>query len=313
MKDSAKRALKGADFLSLKTFEPAAIELILSEAERIKSEGFKHVRLLANRSIGLLFEKPSTRTRASFEVAVVKLGGHPMYLSGSELQVKRGETLGDTGKVLSRYIDGLVVRTFGQDRLEEIAAAAEVPVINALTDECHPCQALADMLTISEYKGGLEGVRLAYVGDGNNVCHSLMRAGTKLGMAVAVATPPGREPLDRIVDECKAYCEAYDSTLSIGTDALKATADADVIYTDVWVSMGDVDTPATIDEFVPYRVDSALVENAADDAIVMHCLPAHRGEEITDEVLDGSRSVVWDQAENRLYAQAALLALIYGE
>jgi len=313
MKDSAKRALRGSDFLSLKPFEPAAIELILAEAARVKSEGLKHSRPLAGRAVGLLFEKPSTRTRASFEVAVVRLGGHPMYLSGSELQVKRGETLGDTGKVLSRYLDGLVVRTFGQDRLEEIASAAEVPVINALTDECHPCQALADMLTISEYKGGLEGIMLAYVGDGNNVCHSLMRAGTKLGMAVAVATPPGKGPHQSIVDECKAYCEAYGSTLEVGTDAVEAATDADVIYTDVWVSMGEEDVPVTVKEFLPYRVDSDLVGHAADDAIVMHCLPAHRGEEITDEVLDGSRSVVWDQAENRLHAQTALLALIYGE
>lgn len=299
--------------MSLKQFEPAAIEVILDEAEKIKREGLKHSRPLAGKSIGLLFEKPSTRTRVSFEVAVVRLGGHPMYLSGSELQVKRGETLGDTGKVLSRYIDGLVIRTFGHDRIEEIAGAAQIPVINALTDECHPCQALADVLTISEYKGGIRGVRLAYVGDGNNVCHSLMRAGTKLGMIVTVATPSGRQPMPEIVDECMSYCDAYGSELSVCIDPCDAVRDVDVIYTDAWVSMGSDEAPDLVaGEFVPYQVNSELVAQGAEDAIVMHCLPAHRGEEITDEVLDGPRSVVWDQAGNRLHAQVALLALMFG-
>jgi ornithine carbamoyltransferase len=309
----SKHKLRGSDFLSLKALDGSELEDFLEEAVRLKHEGLKGVRPLAGRVVGLLFEKPSTRTRVSFEVAILRLGGHPMALGSGELQLGRGETIEDTGRVLSRYLDGLVIRTFGQDRLEAIAAASDVPVINALTDESHPCQALADVMTILEYKGALNGLKLAYLGDGNNVAHSLMRAGTKLGMEVWIATPPDHGPLEAVVEECREYAEIYGGGLAIGSDPVLAARDADVVYTDVWVSMGQEASKVLLtDEFAQFRVDSELVELAREDVMVMHCLPAHRGQEITDEVLDGSHSAVWDQAENRLHAQVALLAAVYG-
>lgn len=308
-----KHKLRGSDFLSLKPLDGDELEDLLEEAMRLKREGTKGYRPLAHKVIGLLFEKPSTRTRVSFEVAVLRLGGHPLVPSSKELQLGRGETIGDTARVLSRYLDGLVVRTFGHERLEEIAEASGVPVINALTDLCHPCQALADMLTVLEYKGSLRGLKLVYVGDGNNVAHSLMRAGTKLGMEVELATPEGREPLREIVDECLEYCDIYGGSLKLGNDPVETVSNADIVYTDVWVSMGmeggEDKAPAAFERF---QVNSELISGARDDVMVMHCLPAHRGREITDEVIDGSNSAVWDQAENRLHAQVALLGMIYG-
>lgn len=306
--------MRAADFLSLQPYDGGELEDLLEEALRLKGEGTKGRRPLSGKAVGLLFEKPSTRTRVSFEVAVLRLGGHPMVLSEGQLQLGRGESIEDTGRVLSRYLDGLVVRTFGQDRLEALAAACGVPVINALTDECHPCQALADMLTIVENRGSARGLKLAYVGDGNNVAHSLMRAGTKLGMGVTISTPPGREPLERITAECMEYASLYGSTLEVGVDPAAGVEGADVVYTDVWVSMGSEpgEERELREEFGPYQVNEELLSGAADEVIVMHCLPAHRGQEITDEVMDGSRSVVWEQAENRLHAQVALLSLIFG-
>ncbi|MCJ7745028.1 MAG: ornithine carbamoyltransferase, partial [Actinobacteria bacterium] len=211
-----RHKLRGADFLSLKPLDGGELESLIEESIKLKQEGVKGHRPLANKVISLLFEKPSTRTRVSFEVAILRLGGHPMVLVGQGLQLERGESIEDTGRVLSGYVDGLVVRTFGQDRLEALAGASGVPVVNALTDQCHPCQALADMLTVFEYKGRLKGLKLAYVGDGNNVTHSLMRAGTKLGMNIAVATPKGREPLDFIIEECREYCDIYGGSLEVG-------------------------------------------------------------------------------------------------
>lgn len=306
--------MRSSDFLSLKPLDGDELEDLLEEALRLKNEGTRGHRPLSGKAIGLLFEKPSTRTRVSFEVAVLRLGGHPMMLSEGQLQLGRGETVEDTGKVLSRYLDGLIVRTFGQGRLEALAEACDIPVINALTDECHPCQALADMLTIIEYKGSARGLKLAYVGDGNNVTHSLMRAGTKLGMNLTVSTPPGREPLAEITDECREYASLYGGSLEVGVDPVAGVAGADVVYTDVWVSMGSepADEDELLREFAPFQVNEGLLAGAADDVIVMHCLPAHRGLEITDEVMDGSRAVVWDQAENRMHAQVALLSMIYG-
>ncbi len=306
-----KHKIRGADFLSLEGLDGEELSDILSEALRIKKEGTKGHRPLAGKAVGLLFEKPSTRTRVSFEVAVLRLGGHPMMLT--DLQLGRGETLQDTGAVLSRYLDGLVVRTFGQDRLEALAEAADVPVVNALTDLCHPCQALADMLTILEYKGGFSGLKLAYLGDGNNVAHSLMRAGARLGMAVVVATPKGHGPDAAITRESEEIAELRGGSVQVGNDPVEAAVAADVLYTDVWVSMGDDADPEQVRRlFGGFQLNSELLQVANDDAIVMHCLPAHRGEEITDEVMDGSHSVVWDQAENRLHAQVALLSMIYG-
>ena len=308
-----RHKLSGADFLSLKPLDGGELELLIEESMKLKQEGIKGHRPLSNKVISLLFEKPSTRTRVSFEVAILRLGGHPMVLAGQDLQLERGESIEDTGRVLSGYVDGFVVRTFSQARLEALAGASGVPVVNALTDQCHPCQALADMLTILEYKGGFKGLKLAYVGDGNNVTHSLMRAGTKLGMNIAVSTPRGRGPLDFIIDECREYCEIYGSSLEVGNDPVTCAAGADVLYTDVWVSMGAAEQDDRDQgEFLQFQVNQELLSLAGDDVMVMHCLPAHRGEEITDDVIDGNHSAIWDQAENRLHANVALLGMIFG-
>jgi ornithine carbamoyltransferase len=307
-----RNKLKGADFLSLAPLAGDDIEALLEEAVKLKTEGVKGYKPLAGKVIGLIFEKPSTRTRVSFEVAVDRLGGNALALTDRDLQLGRGETVEDTGRVLSRYLDGLVVRTFAQDRIEAIAGASTVPVVNALTDESHPCQALADMMTVLEYKGGLRGLKLAYIGDGNNVAHSLMRACTKVGMNITVATPAGHEPLEKIASECRTYAADSGSELVLSNDPEDAARGADILYTDVWVSMGQEGAAEDAQaHFESFCLDSDLLGLAAEDVMVMHCLPAHRGQEITAEVLDGSHSAVWDQAENRLHAQVALLAMIF--
>ena len=268
---------------------------------------------LAGRSVALLFEKPSTRTRVSFEVGIRELGGHPVILSAGQMQLGRGETLADTARVLSAYVHAIVLRTFGQDRLEGLSEHGSIPVVNALSDFAHPCQVLADLQTIREYKGTLPHLKLAYLGDGNNVAHSLLQAGAMVGMHVAVATPPGYEPIPQVVHAAEALAADSDGLVTVTTDPKEAAADADVLYTDVWASMGqetESDERALI--FKPYQVNDAALELARPDAIVMHCLPAHRGEEITADVLDGDQSVVWTQAENRLHAQKALLVHLLG-
>jgi ornithine carbamoyltransferase len=256
---------------------------------------------LAGRSIALLFEKPSTRTRISFEVGVAELGANPIVLRGDEMQLSRGESPADTARVLSRYVDAIVIRSGLHERVAELAAAAEVPVVNALTPLHHPCQAIADLLTMRERRGDLAGQRLAYVGDGNNVARSLTIAGELAGVEVVVAAPPGYQ-----------LEEGHEAKLT--ADPRDAAAGADAIYTDVWVSMGDEEEAALRRaDLAPFRVDADLLAAAKDDAIVLHCLPAHPGEEITAEVLYGERSAVWDQAENRLHTQKALLeTLIVG-
>jgi ornithine carbamoyltransferase len=307
-----KNKLRGADFLSLAPLTGEDITSLLEEAVHLKTEGVKGYKPLSGKVIGLIFEKPSTRTRVSFEVAVHMLGGHSLILTDRDLQLGRGETIEDTGRVLSRYLDGLIVRTFGQDRIEALAGSSTVPVVNALTDESHPCQALADMMTVLEYKGALQGLKLAYVGDGNNVANSLMRAGTKLGLEVTVSTPAGHEPTAAVVSECEAYASDSGGSLAVGSDPRLGVAGADIVYTDVWVSMGQQGKEDALEHFKAFQVNDELLGLAHEDAMVMHCLPAHRGEEITAEVLDGNRSAVWDQAENRLHAQVALLGLIFG-
>lgn len=308
-----KSKLKGADFLTLAPLSGDDIELLLEEAIRLKEEGVKGFKPLSGKAIGLIFEKPSTRTRVSFEVAVHMLGGHALVLSDRDLQLGRGETVEDTGRVLSRYLQGLVVRTFGQERIEALASSATVPVINALTNESHPCQALADMMTVLEYKGALAGLKLAYIGDGNNVTNSLMRACTKLGLHMSVATPEGHEPDSAVTEECRGYAASSGASLTLGNDPRVAVGDADIIYTDVWVSMGQPEAEAeALEHFKAFQVDQDLVSLAREDVMVMHCLPAHRGQEISAEVMDGSHSAVWDQAENRLHAQVALLGVIFG-
>ncbi|HEX3324753.1 MAG TPA: ornithine carbamoyltransferase [Solirubrobacterales bacterium] len=255
---------------------------------------------LAGRSIALVFEKPSTRTRISFEVGVAELGATPVVLRGDELQLSRGESVGDTARVLSRYVDAIVVRSGSHEAVAELAAGAEVPVVNALTPLHHPCQALADLLTLRERCGDLAGLRLAYVGDGNNVARSLAIAGELAGVEVVVAAPPGYQ-----------LEQGHEAKLT--ADPRDAAAGADALYTDVWVSMGDeAEADRRRADLAPFRVDADLLSAAKDSAIVLHCLPAHPGEEITAEVLYGDRSAVWDQAENRLHSQKALLEMLLG-
>jgi len=296
------------DFLSIDDLTPEELGGLLDLSARVKRSPDQYSERLRDLSVAMIFEKPSTRTRVSFEVAIASMSGHPVPLSGAELQLGRGETIEDTGRVLSRYVDAIVLRTFEQERLEVLAGAASVPVVNALSDFEHPCQCLADLLTALEHKGELAGRTLAYLGDGNNVTHSLLLGGAKLGMRVRVATPPGFEPIPQIVHRAEEIAEQTGGSVELGHDPMAAVTGADVLYTDVWASMGQ---EAEADErslvFPAYRLDEKAVALAAADVIVMHCLPAHRGQEITDEVIDGSHSVVWDQAENRMHTQKALL------
>jgi ornithine carbamoyltransferase len=297
------------DFLTIDDVTPEELNLLLELAAKIKQSPGDHASRLEGRSVALIFEKPSTRTRVSFEVAVASLGGHPLALSSSDLQLGRGETIEDTGRVLSRYVDAIVLRTFGQERLEALAGAADVPVVNALSDYEHPCQVLADLLTIVERFGEPRGRTLAYLGDGNNVAHSLLLGGAKLGMHVRVATPTGFEPIPQLVERAGEIAAETGGSVEVTNDPKSACQGADALYTDVWASMGQEEEHAErVLVFTPFRLDASAVALASDDVIVMHCLPAHRGEEITDDVIDGPHSVVWDQAENRLHTQKALLA-----
>src|SRR5438132_9618099 len=285
------------------------LEEVLELAVKLKASPEDHAGALRGKSVALVFEKPSTRTRVSFEVAVAELGGHPVVLSSQELQLGRGETIEDTGRVLSRYVDAVAVRTFEQERLEALARAATVPVINMLSDFEHPCQCLAALLTVRERKGDLPGVQLADLGDGNNVTRSLLLGGAKAGMRVRVATPPGYEPIPQVVQRAEAIAAETGGSVETGHDPTWAADGADVLYTDVWASMGqEAEAEARTLVFPAYRIDGAAVARAKDDVIVLHCLPAHRGQEITDDVIDGPHSPVWDQAENRLQTQKALLA-----
>ena len=263
---------------------------------------------LKGKTLGLIFEKPSTRTRVSFEAGMNQLGGQALFLASEKIQLSRGESLADTAKVLSRYLDGLVVRTFDQSALEEWAQHTTIPVINGLTDHCHPCQALADLLTIVEKKGRAKGLKLAYIGDGNNITHSLLEVGAKVGMHVSVGCPPGYEPDSTIVNQARAEGELTGAAIEITHDPHMAARNADAIYTDVWISMGQEDEhQPRMAAFAPYQVNRQLMKQAKPNAVVLHCLPAHRGEEISAEVLDGPQSVVLDQAENRLHIQKAIL------
>jgi ornithine carbamoyltransferase len=301
------------DFLSIDDVGPRELHHLLELAAKVKQSPGDHAARLAGMSVALIFEKPSTRTRVSFEVGVASLGGHPLALSSSELQLGRGETIEDTGRVLSRYCEAIVLRTFGQERLEALAAGATVPVVNSLSDYEHPCQILADLLTVIEKKGEPTGRTLAYLGDGNNVAHSLLLGGAMLGMHVRVATPTGFEPIPQVVERAGEIASETGGSIEVGNDPLTAVNGADILYTDVWASMGQEREHAErVLVFTPFRIDAEKLSLAADDAIVMHCLPAHRGEEITDEVIDGPHSVVWDQAENRLHTQKALLLWLLG-
>jgi ornithine carbamoyltransferase len=305
--------LKGRDFLRVADWAPADLVAVLdlaAELKRLRSQRAAHA-LLPGRSVGLVFEKPSTRTRVSFAVGVAELGATAVPLATGDMQLGRGETIRDTAVVLSRYLDTVVIRTFRQTDVDELADHASIPVVNALTDEYHPCQALADALTIRERFGGFEGVRVAYVGDGNNVCHSLMAVCAALGIGFTAATPPGYEPMADSVTRAREAARAAGAPLELLHDPREAVRGADVVYTDVWTSMGQEDeSERRRRDFDGYRVDEELLALAGDRAMVMHDLPAHYGEEITEDVLHGPRSAAWDQAENRLHAQKALLALI---
>ncbi len=282
---------------------------ILAIAAALKKNPFLHRPLDGPRGVGVIFEKNSTRTRFSFELGIAQLGGHAVVVDGRDTQLGREETLGDTGSVLSRYVDAIVWRTFEQSRLDEMAVTATVPVVNALSNEFHPCQVLADLQTISERKGSLAGLNLTYFGDGaNNMAHSLLLGGVTAGMNVTVAAPAGFEPLPWILDAAAKRAAETGASVSVTGDPVVGATGADVLVTDTWTSMGqENDGLDRVGPFRPFQLNSELLAYADPEAIVLHCLPAHRGEEITDEVLDGGHSVVWDEAENRLHAQKALL------
>jgi len=296
--------------LSIADLTSEEIEQLLTRAGLLKSERRlgKRNPSLAGKTLGLLFSKSSTRTRVSFEAATAQLGGTSLFLSAQDLQLKRGETIADTARVLSRYLDGLVIRTFGHDLIEEWAASATVPVINGLTDLHHPCQVLGDLMTIRERYGTLKDLEIAYIGDGNNVAHSLIEAAAKTGMRIHLACPKGYEPSPLIVEASRGVAKRTGGRIEITQDPLRAARGADVLYTDVWISMGkESEAKLRMKRFKPYQINDKLLSAAKPTACVMHCLPAHRGLEITAEVMDGKQSVIWDQAENRLHVQKAIL------
>ena len=309
--------LKGKDLLSIHELSRDEVEEILSLAQELKEKqkaGIPH-RLLEGKSLGMIFEKSSTRTRVSFEVGMYQLGGQALFLSSRDLQLGRGEPIKDTARVLSRYLDGIMIRTYGHERIEELAEWADVPVINALSDLLHPCQALTDLLTIREYKGkNLTGLKMAYVGDGNNMTHSLMYAAAKVGMNFAAATPEGYEPNAEVVANAKADAAETGATVSITHNPMEAAAGADVIVTDTWASMGqEAEHDARTAVFRPYQVNWELVAESGDArCIVMHCLPAYRDEEIAEDVFEEVADVIFDEAENRLHVQKAIMALTMG-
>ncbi len=298
------------DFLGLNELTPEALWELLGlaiELKRVWKQG-ESERPLANKTLAMVFQKPSLRTRVSFDVAMRHLGGYAVYLSPDEIQLGKRESIADAARVLSRYVDVIMARVFGHSDVVELARWATVPVINGLSDFNHPCQGLADLLTIYEKRGNLRGLKLAYLGDGNNVLHSLLYGGALTGMHVIAATPEGYEPLDAVVAEAQAIASQTGGTIQVTRDPHEAARGADVLYTDTWTSMGQEDQAAERQRvFPPYQINGQLVAEASPDVGVMHCLPAHRGKEITDEVADGEHSWLFDQAENRLHAQKAIL------
>ena len=302
-------------FLTLADLTPDQVWHLLDLAHRLKEEwrAGGNAPRLRGKVLGMIFQKPSLRTRVSFDVAMLQLGGHALYLSPNEIQLGVRESIADVARVTSRYVNGIMARVFAHAHVEELAQYATVPVINGLSDYAHPCQILADLFTIHEKRGRLEGLKLAYVGDGNNVCHSLLFGAALTGMHIAVATPPGYEPSPEAVRRAREIAAETGSEIALTRDPHAAVAEADVIYTDVWASMGqEAERERRLKVFPPYQVNAQLVARARPDVMVMHCLPAHRGEEITDEVIDGPHSIVFDQAENRLHAQKAILVELMG-
>jgi len=317
-----KLTLKNRDLLAISDLSTPEIELILKTAIAIKKNPKKYSSALKGKNLGMIFQKPSTRTRVSFEVAMYQLGGQALNLSANELQLKRGETIADTARVLSRYLDAITARVYSHNDVLDLAKYGTIPVINALSDYEHPCQALADVLTIiehrsdreSEHKKSLKNLKVTYIGDGNNVAHSLVLAVVQLSGYIEVATPKGYEMQDSLIQTAHKICKQTGGKLVLSYNAQDTAHQADVIYVDVWTSMGqEEEHKKRLADFQGFQINSDLLARAKKDSIVMHCLPAHRGEEITDEVVDGPNSVVWDQAENRLHAQKALLYLVLGK
>lgn len=307
--------LKGRHFLEMDNYTTEEIQYLIDLAIEIKDKQKNGIAYepLKGKTVGLIFEKSSTRTRVSFEVGTYQLGGHALFLSKNDIQLGRGETIADTARVMSRYLDGMMLRTFGHDKVEDLARFSSVPVINGLSDLAHPCQVLADFQTIYEHKGTLAGLKLAYVGDGNNMAHSLMIGGAKLGVHVTIASPEGYQPDPAVVATAKQFGEQTGAHIEVVSDPKEAVQGADVIYTDVWASMGfEEEQKARELAFADYQVDDQLASLAKNDYLFMHCLPAHRGEEVSEGVIDGEHSIIFDQAENRLHAQKALMAALIG-
>jgi ornithine carbamoyltransferase len=306
-------SMKGKSLGSLNSLTGEEVEQILKTSELLKLQlyrGQEHP-LLKGKALAMVFEKSSTRTRVSFEVGMVQLGGYALYLSASDLQLGRGETIADTARVLSRYVQGIMARVFAHQTILDLIQYASVPVVNGLSDFSHPCQGLADLFTVYEKKGRLAGLKLAYVGDGNNVAHSLLYGCAKVGMNIALGCPKGYEPKPEVVSQARAEGKKNGCQVEVVNDPREAARAADVVYTDVWASMGQEKEHAErVKIFKPFQVNAKLVKEAKEDYIFMHCLPAHRGEEVTDEVADSPNSVILDQAENRMHTQKALLALI---
>jgi ornithine carbamoyltransferase len=309
-------SLKGKDFLSVHHLSVDEIYQIFDFARILKAKqkaGEPHP-LLKGKTLGMIFQKASTRTRVSFEVGMWQLGGSALFLSSNDLQIGRGEPVKDTARVLSRYVDGIMIRTFSHLEVEELAEHATVPVINALTDLLHPCQAMADIFTALEHKGDLKGRKLCYIGDGNNMVNSLLHICAKVGMDISVATPANYAPDATIVEQAAVDAKLSGSKITILDDPFAAAKDADVLYTDVWASMGKEGEQAIRKQaFAGFQINNAILQAAKKDTIVMHCLPAHRGEEISDDVIEGPNSVVFDEAENRLHVQKAILALLMAD
>lgn len=309
--ESVKTIKKSNHFLTMTDLSGNEIYQLIEDAIEMKDEvkkGIPHPHL-QGKTLGMIFEKSSTRTRVSFEVGMMQLGGHALFLNAKDIQLGRGETVSDTAQVLSRYVDGLMIRTFGHDTIEEFASSSSVPVINGLTDPHHPTQVLADLMTIYEYKGKLAGLKLCYVGDGdNNMTHSLLEGAALTGMDMAVASPKGYEPDEAIFQNAKNIGKESGATITFHDEAEQAAINADILVTDVWASMGEENELEQRKQILqPYQINRNLTEYAKKDFLFLHCLPAHRGEEVTAEIIDGEHSVVFDEAENRLHAQKALL------
>ncbi len=298
------------DFLSISDLGRDEILEIIDYGIYLKGNPFSD-RTLENKSIGLVFMKPSTRTRISFEVGVYQMGGQPIYIQGSSTQMSRGEDIKDTAKVLSRYLDGLVIRTYEHREVEELAKYSNFPVINALTDLHHPCQVLSDMMTIKEIFGKLEGLKITYVGDGNNMAHSWIVGAPIVGMNLSVATPEGYEPNGKVVAEGIKLSELFGTEIEITNDPIEAVKDADILYTDVWVSMGQEGEKEKVKAFIGFQVNEELLSKTGKKTIVMHCLPAHKGEEISEDIFEKFADIIFNQAENRLHAQKSLMSFLF--